>query len=421
MPAADSRLVAAVRQRDAAAVGELLAVGADPDALGEDGLPLLCAAVASYDVPVAEALVAGGADPYRRLPDGTTPLLRAVDGGCVAGVAALLDGTGPAVDAAARTELLDRARRWHETGTEAELRRRTGASEPVVRVQVRDENYFQDYEQFTLGGVTVREGHGEILTDLEARFGLRTPFDELVGRALASPGPEHADWWGPMYVLSRREDDETWESAAALRAHADPLPRLLAAEVLKAIADGGFMAETWPYEQRALEIFRSWAVGEEDPSVLCAVLNGLADHDTPEAEAVGLSFLAHPVPDVRCMVPRTLMLSDKLLVTPVALDAVLTLARDEDADVRKVAGAWLAEYPDNTPEIADALASLLEHEDQMALIWAVYGLARRDDPRCVAGERLIGPVDPEEWPDTWMLDGVRRYEERLRDGTARAL
>ncbi|MFB4425767.1 HEAT repeat domain-containing protein [Streptomyces sp. QL37] len=98
---------------------------------------------------------------------------------------------------------------------------------------------------------------------------------------------------------------------------------------------------------------------------------------------------------------------------------MLTPARDEDADVRKAAGAWLAEYPDNTPEIADTLASLLGHEDQMARICAVYGLAMRDDPRCVAGERLTGPLDRVDWPDTWMLDGVRRYEERLRDGTAR--
>ncbi|MFJ6854919.1 hypothetical protein ACIQM3_31075 [Streptomyces sp. NPDC091271] len=73
------------------------------------------------------------------------------------------------MDAAAHTELLDLARQWHGTGAEAGLRDRTGASEPVVRVQVRDENYFQDYEQFTLGGVTVREGHGEILTGGMAR------------------------------------------------------------------------------------------------------------------------------------------------------------------------------------------------------------------------------------------------------------
>ncbi|MEV8226537.1 HEAT repeat domain-containing protein [Streptomyces sp. NPDC079167] len=415
MSAADSRLAAAVRGRDAAAVGELLAAGSDPDALGEDGLPLLCAAVASYDVPVAEVLVAAGADPYRRLPDGSTPLLRAVDCGLVAGVTALLDGTGPVTEAAVRAELLDRARQWHATGTLAELRRRTGAPGPVVRVRVRDANAFTDYEQFTLGGVTVREGHSEILGELEARFGIRTPFEELLGRALASPGPEHADWWGSFIVLCRRGDDETWGSAAALRSHPDPLRRIFAAQLLKAVA------ETGPYERRALEIFLPWAVEEKDPAVLCAVLNGLTDHDTPEAEAVGLSFLAHPDPDVRCMVPYTLMLSDRLLTTPVALDAVLTLVRDEDADVRRVAGAWLSEYPDNTPEIADALASLLGHEDQMARVWAVHGLAQRDDPRCVAGERLVGPLEREEWPDTWMLDGVRRYEERLRDGSARKL
>ncbi|MEU9059399.1 ankyrin repeat domain-containing protein [Streptomyces sp. NPDC048430] len=270
MPATDSRLVAAVRERDAAAVGELLAAGSDPDALGEDGWPLLCAAVASYDVPVAEALVAGGADPYRRLPDGSTPLLRAVDGGCVAGVDALIDGTGPVTDAAVRAELLDRARQWHRTGTLAELRRRTGASGPAVRVRVREEGSFQDYEQFTLGGVTVREGHSEILSVLEACFGVRTPFDELLGRALAFPDPEHANWWGAFFVLCRREDDETWGAAAALRSHPDPVRRLFAAQLLKALADGSPFSQTCPYEQRALEIFLPWATQEEDPVVLCA-------------------------------------------------------------------------------------------------------------------------------------------------------
>ncbi|MFB4425766.1 hypothetical protein C5F59_032360 [Streptomyces sp. QL37] len=54
--------------------------------------------------------------------------------------------------------------------------------------------------------------------------------------------------------------------------NADPLPRLLAAEVLKGIGDGDLMAGTWPYERRALEIFLSWAVEEEDPpGPLCSV------------------------------------------------------------------------------------------------------------------------------------------------------
>ncbi|MFD6277949.1 HEAT repeat domain-containing protein [Streptomyces sp. NPDC060209] len=417
MPAGDPRLVAAVRERDPGAVKALLAAGVDPDAPGEGGLPPLCAAVASYDVPVVEALVAGGADPYRRLPDGSTPLLRAVDCGCVAGVDALIDGTGPLTDPAVRTELLDRARQWHGTGTLAELRRRTGDPGPAVRVRVRDENFFTDYEQFTLGGVTAREGHSEILSALEARFGVRTPFDELLGRALAFPDPEHANWWGPFFVLCRRRDDETWEAAAALRSHADPLRRLFAAQLLMAIADGSVFAETLPYEQRALEIFLPWATEEEDPAVLRAVLNGLADHDAPEVEAVGLSHLTHPVPDVRRMVPYTLRRSEGLLTTDEALRAVFTLARDADSDVRAAACAWLAEYPGRSPDIADVLAGLLHDEDGTTRIRAVYGLAERDDPRCVAGYDLIGSVDRELLPDPWMLEAAGRYECRLRDGS----
>ncbi|MEU9059398.1 hypothetical protein AB0D13_11130 [Streptomyces sp. NPDC048430] len=87
--------------------------------------------------------------------------------------------------------------------------------------------------------------------------------------------------------------------------------------------------------------------------------------------------------------------------------------------MRAVVCDWLAGYPARTPDIADALACLLEHEDRMTRIRAVYGLAERDDPRCVAGYDLIGPVDRELHPDTWELDAVQRYERRLRGRAAR--
>ncbi|MGW3111018.1 hypothetical protein [Streptomyces sp. NPDC001091] len=48
----------------------------------------------------------------------------------------------------------------------------------------------------------------------------------------------------------------------------------------------------------------------------------------------------------------------------------------------------------------------------MVRIKAVSGLADADDPRCVEGARLIGPVDRTEWPDTWLPDAVWRYERR---------
>ncbi|MFE4972411.1 hypothetical protein ACFRAR_09845 [Kitasatospora sp. NPDC056651] len=74
---ADERLVAAVRARDADEVWAALGAGADPDAVGPEGLPLLWTAVAGFDHEVAGILVRWGADPDRPRPDGTTPLLRA--------------------------------------------------------------------------------------------------------------------------------------------------------------------------------------------------------------------------------------------------------------------------------------------------------------------------------------------------------
>jgi hypothetical protein len=227
-------LVAAVRRGDVDEVRDLLHVGADPEAVA-DGVPVLCLAVAAYDEPVAEALVAAGADPLRALPDGTTPLLRAVDGGSDVMVAAVLPEPvhlSPAV----RTELLARARQWTETGAEAELRRRTGESGPVERSRGEHHGWSCHWEQLTLGGVSVRDGHAGILSNLEARFGLRTPFDELAARALAHPDEEHAVRSTVSLTLSARMDEETWAAAVALGRNPDRLRRLFAADVLRSPA-----------------------------------------------------------------------------------------------------------------------------------------------------------------------------------------
>lgn len=375
-------------------------------------------AVAAYDQPVAEALLEGGADPLHPLPDGGTPLLRAVDAGSVGMVTTLLPEPvhlAPAV----RDELSARARRWAEAGVEAELRRRTGVLGPVERVRVVDEYAYCDYEQVTLGGLTVRDGHLGILTELEASFGVRTPFDEMLARALAHPDADHAVWATVALALARRKDEETWAAAVALGRHPERLHRLFAADVLRCVfLTGDPLTGYTPFEGRAAEAFLTWAAEERDPEVLAMVLNGLTEEECgPEVEAVGLSYLAHPDSRVRCMVLHTLERGeDRLLVGPESLAAVLTLARDPDPDVRASTCGWLAEYPGREPGIADALVELSYEESQLIRIHAVSGLASRDDPRCVEAERRVGPVDPTKWTDTWMLDAVRRYEQR-RDAT----
>lgn len=416
-------LVDAVRRGDAAEVEVLLEAGADPETLdGTDGLPLLCLAVAAYDEEVARALLSAGADRLRALPDGSTPLSRAVDGGSVGMTLTLVLDPGPVEDPVVRDDLLARARHWTDVGAEDGLRRRTGATGPVGRVRVEDREWSCDYEQFTLGGLSVRDGHAGVLSELEARFGLRAPFEELCARALALPDQGHAVWTTARSVLGRRMDEETWAAAAALGRHPDRLHRLFAADVFLSLVMGECVVSpdapvTWrhPFEGRAAGHLLPWAAEERDPEVLAALLIALFEDedDSAEVEALGLSCRMHPDSRVRVMALGALRQGpDRLLVRPEQLAVVLELARDPDPDVRAAVCGWLSEYPGRDPGIADALFELTHEDGQLTRIHAVHGLAERDDPRCVEAARRIGPVDLAGWPDTWVLDSVQRYEKR---------
>ncbi|MER5575541.1 HEAT repeat domain-containing protein [Streptomyces massasporeus] len=404
------RLAEAVRRSDPDEVRALLDDGADPDTLA-DGLPVLCLAVAAYDTPVAEALLEGGADPLRRLPDGSTPLTRAVDGGAHLLTYALATSRIP-LSAPARADMLARARRWAEAGAEAELRRITGLTGPIERIRVVDDEIGWWSEQLTLGGTTVRDEHGAILTSMEQRCGIRTPFDELVDRALAHPDRGHVVWSDVVFTLGRRLDEETWQWTRDLLNHPDRLHRLLAAEILLFLILGDPLKGGDPFWERGRELV-PWAEQEEDPEVLTALLNAMTHDSAPEIEAVGLSHLTHPDPRVRAQVPDTLERSEdgRSQVRPESLAMVLTLAGDEDAGVREAACRWLGHYRGSEPEVGDALVALTRDGRQEIRIDAVSGLAYRDDPRCVEAEHRIGPRDPGLPFDERLMD-VWRYQRR---------
>ncbi len=403
-------LVAAVRRGDPDEVRALLESGADPETLA-DGLPVLCLAVAAYDEPVAEALLEAGADPLRRLPDGTTPLLRAVDGGSHLLTYALASHRTP-LPAPVREELLARARHWTQAGVEAELRRLTGLTGPIERIRVEDGEVGWWCEQLTLGGLTVRDEHRAVLTSMEARHGIRTPFDDLVARALAHPDRDHVVWSDVVFTLGRRVDEETWQWSRDLLNHPDRLHRLLAADLLLSLILGDIATGRAPFWERGRELV-PWAEQEEDPEVLAVILQAMTHDSAPEIEAVGLSHLAHPDPRVRALVPDTLGHSEdgRSQVRPESLTAVLTLARDEDPAVREAACRWLGYHRGREPEVGDALVALTHDERQPIRICAVSGLAHRDDPRCVEAEHRIGPVDPELPFDERLMD-VWRYQRR---------
>ncbi|MFE0380412.1 HEAT repeat domain-containing protein [Streptomyces inhibens] len=69
------------------------------------------------------------------------------------------------------------------------------------------------------------------------------------------------------------------------------------------------------------------------------------------------------------------------------------MVQDPDAaGVRGAAAAALAGSRDRTPAVADALAALLDDDDQLVRLEAAYGLARRDDPRTDEAIERVGPL-----------------------------
>lgn len=428
--ALDSRLRSAVRAGDAEAVRVLLEEGADPNTLDTgggtdaDALPVLCVAVAAYDQAVAEALVEGGADPDRVLPDGTTPLWRAVDGGSPAVFSAVL-GKEPRLrmQEEARERLLTLARGWYETGAAEGLRRRVGGSEPVVTVRVQDDEYTW-VERMSLGGLAVRAGHGAVLTELEWAFRVLTPVDELIGRAVDPPDDEHVNWSTVCWILVQRRSFETWAAVVAHRHDSDRVHRRF---VLDYLRSRSFMYNSDPVdEQRDSDFLAAWAAEETDSGMLAKLLDAYTGYTHRDQETIGLRYADHPDPRVRREVPYALSTHGVPLppLTPLARAGLLTLMRDPDAQVRvgacgvgmrddsllpeigqallllvedPHADAWhtavetLAGSRIRTPAVSDALAALLDHDDQLVRLEAAYGLAVRDDPRT---EEAIGRVGP---------------------------
>ncbi|MEU8795650.1 ankyrin repeat domain-containing protein [Streptomyces sp. NPDC048643] len=417
---AEHPLITAVRGGHEDTVRLLLDDGADPNTTDEHGIPALCLAITAFHSSIASYLMASGADPDCPLPDGTTPRLRAVDSGSIALASSLL-GDPALVTEPVRAALLVRARQWHKTGPIAMLRERTASTDPVERLRVRDAPWSTEYDEIRLGGEAVRDGQAGTLTYLEECFGLHLQIVELADRACALeyPDREHASWYQITNTLAERQDDETWEAAAALRTHPDPLHRRFGLEVLISLnLTSPLSHHPGPFEKRTLDFLIDRVAKEQHPDVLAEILAGLAHHDDPRIEPLGITYTAHPAPQVRAQVPSTLkhlssLSSGRWTHTPSGLDAMLTLARDPDPAIRKLIAYQLAESSDSAHLVGDVLAELLGDEDQVTRIWAAYGLAERDDPRCVDGARRVGQVaEYDAW--SWILRAPSRYQERRR-------
>ncbi|MGZ9932576.1 HEAT repeat domain-containing protein [Streptomyces sp. NC-S4] len=433
----DDRLAEAVAAGDAETVRTLLAEGADPDTPGGDGLPVLCAAVAAYASAAAGALVEGGADPYRVLPDGTTPLARAVEGGSPA-VWEAVRGSAPVRE---RERLLAAARRWYEAGAEAELRRLTGVDGPARTRIVRDGESDRILE-ITLGGRTVRDGHGAIMTVLEGDLRILPPVGELMARAVrqadAYGDEEHVDRSAALWHLLSRRSAETWQAVVDFHRHPSPAYRGFVADFLGlgTLMAGMTRHHRW-YEKRIAELLPGWAAVEPDGGVLATVLRLLAETCHPQARAFGLRYAGHPDPGVRCRVPHMFEAPGDPETARVvrglgrdpdgevrswaaeALDCdveedrevLLALLRDESSQVRVRAAYSVRSGHDRSPAVTGALVELLDADEQDERLMAAYALACRDHPGTPEAYEKVGPLGPELAGDH-RADGLWRWRFR---------
>ncbi|MCT4355146.1 ankyrin repeat domain-containing protein [Streptomyces sp. Je 1-79] len=394
--AGDLPLCGAACGGHAEAVRALLAGGARADQAEAYGFTALDWAVRLGHAETVRILLEHGAAPSRPGPDGLPPLVAAARRGSAASVRALLEyGAGPAEDA------LREARRWIGVDIAEELRRGLlapggpeGSEETVVR-RVRED-----------GGVTVvvdvlradgapsrgneqQTGHAAIATLLEGALGVRVPPEELAGRALRCGDPDLDDWKESVRALAHRDDEETFRTATAWCAGADPLRRALGARVLGAL--GRFTAQAVPVLRRLAAQAAADAAREPALSVVIA----LGRCGEPQALPELLALASHPDAEVR----RAL---GSALTGPVpaghseAVATLIALSRDHDHGVRDWATLALAEVPEDTPVLREALAARLADDDEDAVAEAARGLAMRQDPRAVevlAG--LLADGDPE--------------------------
>ncbi|MFE3584524.1 HEAT repeat domain-containing protein [Streptomyces vinaceus] len=401
-------LIAAARAGDTFLVKQLLEDDGDYD----ERTAAFAVAVQAFHGDIAELLLWGGADAGKCAPDELLPLREAVDSGSPALVDALLTHSiRDRYTASELMEMRDLARRWHEAGAEAELRRRTGSQDDLVYTRVQDDEYYTVGE-LTLGGMTVRDGHGAILTSLEEKLGIRTSCEELITRAL-DRDKDHAAWGGAAIVLSHRREQETWTAAETLRADADPSRRLFGAELMRLIE---LFADSHEEEfcVLAVDALTDWSAEETDNVVLAELLHGLYSSAGPRAEAALLAHVSHHDAGVRRAVAAGLgTRSDSTYLSDEAREALLVLMSDPDTDVRIAACLSVGAVGNGDLALTDAVAALLDHPERRVQLVAVYGLALHNDERCVEGADRLGQPRPGfRNEEAGYLDAAWRYQWR---------
>jgi HEAT repeat protein len=211
--------------------------------------------------------------------------------------------------------------------------------------------------------------------------------EELLAMAVAeatSDGEDNDAYWERVWLLQKRDPDETWSLLQPLTHHADPRVRALVPDVLRYL--GGIHR---PLSEETVALFDRMLRHDAAPQVLEAIGHALGEIGVPAAVEMMIPYASHSEPDVRFAVVSALLRHRD----PCAIQTLIELSRDESARVRDWATFGLGSQvgsvdPDvegedavDTPALRDALADRLNDPHEDARCEAIVGLAMRRDPR----------------------------------------
>ena len=201
---------------------------------------------------------------------------------------------------------------------------------------------------------------------------------ELIELALTASDEEDTPGWDAIWTLRYRATREVFEAAKTLCESHDPIKRTVGVGILAQLS-----LPTRIYLDETLNIFFNLIDTEQDNSVLNSVGVGLG-HISPEPRKVKplLKLKNHPDPEVRFGVAFGLCCEED----PLAIQALIELSSDEDADVRDWATFALGTQIDvDTSQIRAALFKRVSdlNDDSNAPGEGLLGLAKRHDERAI--------------------------------------
>ncbi|MFB9831603.1 HEAT repeat domain-containing protein [Actinoallomurus acaciae] len=225
--------------------------------------------------------------------------------------------------------------------------------------------------------------------------------EDLVGRAVAlardlQDGDDYEAVWEVLREVAA-DGPASLRAGTDLLASSDPVARSVGCDLLGCAGD---LHEA--VRADAASALLTLAPAETDADVTWSIAQALGSTYDRRAVPVLASLAAHPDADVRLKTAQAL---PSMPPEEAVIGALIRLTADEDPQVRNWATFGLGSQVDaDTPAVREALRARLGDDGEDVRAEAVFGLARRRDPRATA--RVIELLEAEQGIFSWGLEAA---------------